>query len=129
MNKGTYIRTSRLERVAGRVMLAAFVLWQLGSLAHLVLDTHVILADGSVADLDRRTGEPIRESSGDNPTDNGCPILNQLTTASAMASQDVVAIVFEYIQEQRIEVRADTYVVTEDDLFLIAPSNSPPAHS
>jgi len=110
-------------------MLAAFVLWQCGAMLHLVLDTHVILADGSVADLDRRTGEPIRESSGADPTDNGCPILNQLTTASAVTSQDVVAIVFEHVLEQRVEAKTDTHVVADDDLFLIAPSNSPPAHS
>ena len=124
-----YSPTTKMERVASRVMLTAFVLWQCGAILHLVLDTHVILADGSVADLDRRTGEPIRESNGDNPTDNGCPILNQLTTASAVTSQDVVAMAFDHVVERPVEAKTDIYIVHEDNLFLIAPSHSPPTHS
>lgn len=125
----SFSRVARRNRIAGSVMLAAFVLWQCGAMLHLVFDTHVILPDGCVADLDHRTGEPIRESSGDDPTDNGCPILIQLTAVSAMASQDVVAVVLEDVQEQLVEPKKEIHVVTEDELFLIAPSHSPPTHS
>jgi hypothetical protein len=110
-------------------MLSAFVLWQLGSLAHLVLDTHVILEDGAVADLDHRTGEPIRESSSDNPTDNGCPVLNQLISANTMASQDVAGITLDHIGATVAEVQLEELVLSEAELYRISPSNSPPASS
>jgi hypothetical protein len=122
-------RIARRNRIASRVMLVAFALWQCGAVAHLVLDTHVILPDGSVADLDHRTGEPIRESQGGTPGDNGCPVLNQLTTANTMASQDAVAIVVNHVSQPLADVDRNAVVAGEEDLFRLSPSNSPPAPS
>jgi hypothetical protein len=116
-----------MNRVASHVMLAAFVLWQVGAMLHLVLDTHVIMEDGAVADLDRRTGEPIRESEGRSPSDNGCPILNQLTTANTMASQDVITAAIDRTADVLAEARREEFLLNQSDLFQLSPSNSPPA--
>lgn len=118
-----------MNRIASQVMLVAFVLWQGGALLHLVCDTHVILEDGTVADLDHRTGEPIRESERTSPVDNGCPVLNQLTSANTMTSLDVVAFVVDQAGADSAEVQREELVLSESELFRLSPSNSPPTSS
>jgi len=122
-------RSTRTNRIASQVLLAAFALWQVGALVHLTHDTHVILADGSVADVDDHTGERHRESEGCAPRDGCCPVLSQLTTANTMASQDVIAVLVDLAESARAEFRYEDVVPSQIDLFRLSPSNSPPASS
>lgn len=116
----------RKRRLAAHVMLAAFLSWQLSAVMHLLLATHVIQPDGSVADIDPESGEPVPERGGPNPLDDGCPYLYQITVSSALTSESVSAVSAVAVVEPVPLPREVDRVDRGDEIYRLSPSNSPP---
>jgi len=113
-------------RTAAWTMLTAYAVWQVGALLHLVLSVHVVLPDGSIGEIDPASGEPVPERDAD-PFDDGCPVMSQLTAASAEATDTgpIVVSQTEAIAEEVPAEEAPQFV--REEIYLVSPSNSPPA--
>ncbi|MFO8071468.1 MAG: hypothetical protein R6V85_06295 [Polyangia bacterium] len=118
---------NKKRRLAAHVMLAAFLSWQLSAVMHLLLVTHVIQPDGSVADIDPETGESVPEQGGPNPLDDGCPYLYQITVSSALSSESVSAVVSIAVVEHVPLSREARRVDPGEEIYRLSPSNSPPS--
>lgn len=107
-------------------MIGVFSAGILGALVHLVFVTHVILENGTVAELDPETGVPIPENEDGNPLDEGCPYMAELTAVRTLISADVVAILVVCEVGSLPQVEPKSEVPALQDIYRLAPSNSPP---
>ena len=107
-------------------MLAVFVVWQVGAILHLVLDTHCVLPDGRIADIDPETGEPIPEGNGPGSS-GGCPVLDKLTTADAQLSDDPATGAIELAALELPYADEQAACSCGRERYRLSPSNSPPA--
>jgi hypothetical protein len=107
-------------------MLAVFVVWQVGAVLHLVLDTHCVLPDGRIADIDPETGEPIPEGNGPGSS-NGCPVLDKLTSATTMVEPGASSVLLLDVALPTPQQEPAAPTVCSRELFRLSPSNSPPA--
>jgi hypothetical protein len=118
-------KLARRSRNSARVLLLVFVVWQLGAVLHLVLDTHCILPDGRIADIDPDTGEPIPEDNGPGSS-GGCPVLDKMTSATTLTSEFVAVTDFQFVDQIDPVDEAAVPAAGGRELFMLSPSNSPP---
>lgn len=119
------VRQVRRASVA-QLMLAIFSTGIVAAVLHLTFVTHVFLEDGTIAELDPLTGDPIPENQNGNPLDEGCPYLSELTIANTLVSHDVVAIMVVQVVDHMAPQGFTRDAFTPDDVYLLSPSNSPP---
>ena len=107
-------------------MLAAFAVWQISTLVHLVSVVHAICPHGKIVDIDDLSEHP---DSNDKSTDHDdCSFLTAFTVARTIivdATPDVPAAEMTNDKVPTME----NHVVIGDDLYMLAPSNSPPVAS
>ena len=110
-------------------MFAAFTIWQMTALSHLVFIEHTFGTYGIICEVDSRTGQQVPEDWGPKPLSSECPILAQVTSADTQTSLDFVIVIEDQVlilfHFNNIE---DTFV-TGEEIFMISPSNSPPCIS
>ncbi len=113
------------KRIAG-VMLAAFAVWQIGTMIHLISVVHVICPHGKIIDLDDLPDNP--DASDIPPNHDDCAFLTALTVARTIISDGVSDVPAAEMTNDNTPAIEDHFV-SDDDLYLLAPSNSPPVTS
>lgn len=113
------------KRIAG-VMLAAFAVWQIGTMIHLVSVVHVVCPHGKIIDLDDLPDNP---DAGDIPPNHDdCAFLTALTVARTIISDGAPDVPAAEMTNDNVPTMED-HVIINGDLYMFAPSNSPPAAS
>ncbi len=113
------------KRIAG-VMLAAFAVWQIGTMVHLVSVVHVVCPHGKIIDLDDLPDNP--DASDIPPNHDDCAFLTALTVARTIISDGAPDVPAAEMTDDNVPAMED-HVIIDDDLYMLAPSNSPPAAS
>ena len=113
------------KRIAG-VMLAAFAVWQIGTMVHLVSVVHAICPHGKIVDLDDLPDNPDASDIPSNHDD--CAFLTAFTVARTIIVDGAPDVPAAEMTNDNIPTM-ENHVVNDDDLYLLAPSNSPPVAS
>ena len=113
------------KRIAG-VMLAAFAVWQIGTMVHLVSVVHAICPHGKIIDINDLSEYP--DSSDKSPDHDDCSFLTTFTVARTMIIDGTPDVPASEITDDNIPIM-ENHVVANDELYMLAPSNSPPATS
>jgi hypothetical protein len=109
-------------RIAG-VMLAAFTVWQISTLVHLVSVVHAICPHGKIVDINDSSEHP---DSNDRSSDHDdCAFLTAFTVARTIIVDGTPDVLAAQMATDTVPTIED-HVVIGDDLYMLAPSNSPP---
>ena len=113
------------KRIAG-VMLVAFAVWQIGTMVHLVSVVHAICPHGKIVDIGDLSDNP--DSKDKSPGHDDCAFLTALTVARTIISDGAPDVPAAEMTNDNVPMMED-HVIIDDDLYMLAPSNSPPAAS
>jgi hypothetical protein len=115
-------------------MLAVFAAWQLGALVHFATVAHELCPHGQVVDAVDHHHEHDHDHSHDaDPSNHGhdghddCRIVASITQARAdVGSEAPAAALVVPLEVIAAPVETDLQFLPTDDLYLTAPSHSPP---
>ncbi|MCU0692338.1 MAG: hypothetical protein MUF54_13140 [Polyangiaceae bacterium] len=117
-------------RIAGALLVAVALLWQVAAVAHLALSVHAVCAEHhAIAHGNANKGDLHHHEHG-SPFDSedSCFVLAALLHAGALTEVPAVAaVIAQNLDFEAIHALVDHLVLHQRERYRIAPSQSPPS--
>jgi len=110
-----------------RLLLALFALWQGSTLLHLALVPHALCPEGGEAVHVDHDGHPTHDHKEDHSTHHGCRHLLLLIHSNTIQADGPPAIEDAHQSAIAAEPMTTAPRPSSRELYLLSPSNSPPA--
>ena len=123
--------TRRNRQAATALLLGIWCIWHISTVVHLLVTPHMVCEHGKIVAADME-----KEASGsnshneDNSDHEDCLFLTFLTSARTLVSEDKPIEAVEDAFQNEVSIPYDAIVnLHGEEIFHLAPSNSPPTVS